>query len=621
MGKGKRKKVGRTTPQKKTSQISISKKSPSESVIKSGFSGIRFNLIICCFLALVTLTVYSNTLQSPFVFDDVEGITENPYIRIIDIDFQKLNSAAFKGVYYTRPVANISFALNYYFGRCDVFGYHLVNIIIHCINGILAYFIGLTIFSQMQPRHKKTLDEPNQDRVNLMAVFSALFFMVHPLQTEAVTYIIQRMTSISVMFFLLSLFLYIRGRLSHTGWRQWTLFFACFLSWVLALGSKQIAITLPLIVIIYEWYFFQDLDTGWLRGNVKYFLMLIVILCVLVVIYQGTNPIDRILAAYEHRDFTLWERVLTQFRVVIFYISLIFYPDPSRLNLLHHFTTSHSVLDPITTLFSMLTILVFVSLAFVFARRNRLISFCILWFFISLVLESSIIGLEMVYEHRLYLPMLGPALIISYLVFHLPFKRSAWGVVISSAIILSLGTAAYKRNMVWKDEVTLFLDCVKKSPQKARPHNNLSQAFLNQGNYREAERQAAEALLIKPDYDNAQNNLGAALLQQGKISEAVQHLSEALRINPDYGDAHSNLGVALLSEGKVMEAVNHFSAALRIKPHNAETHNNLAVALIKQGKIEEAIKHLSEALRINPKYENARINLSIAVGEQKSTAR
>jgi tetratricopeptide (TPR) repeat protein len=573
----------------------------------------KLHLVIVFALCLLCIIIYSNTLHSPFVFDDFPNIKKNISIRLTDFDFQRLSDTAFIRPNPTRPVANISFALNHYFGEYDVTSYHVTNIIIHLINGILVYFLSLITFKQLSRDPSKDVPQFRSTSLLLMSLFSALIFITHPIQTQSVTYIVQRMNSMAVMFYLLSLLLYVHGRLTRIRWRQLTLFCGCFMSWIMALGSKEIACTLPLIILLYEWYFFQDLRSGWLRQNIEYFLGLFAILIVVIFIYLGLSPFDKILATYANRDFTMMERVLTQFRVVVFYISLLLFPHPSRLNLLHDFTTSSSLLEPPTTLVSLLIIVGLIGLGMYCARRQRLISFCILWFIINLFIESSVIGVEMIYEHRLYLPMFGFALFVSWGLFYFFSKRRSLASVVSAVIILSLCTATYVRNKVWQDGITLWSDVVSKSPQSHRAHLNLGVTLKEQERLTEAISHFSEALRIKPDYAKTHNNLGTALARQGKLTEAIGYLSKALQIQPDYAEAHNNLGTALARQGKLKEAVDYLSEALRIKPDFADAHYNLGNALNEQGKVEEAVKHFSEALRIEPDSAEAHNNLGNAL--------
>ena len=418
------------------------------------------------------------------------------------------------------------------------------------------------------------------------------------------------------MFFLLSLLLYIKGRVTPIKWMRRLLFSGCFISWIMALGSKEIAVTLPLIVLLYEWWFFQDLQLYWLRANWKYFFLIFVVAGLMAFIYLGGSPVDTILRTYEQRDFTILDRGLTQFRVLVFYISLLIFPHPSRLNLLHNISISHSLFEPITTLFSLGIIAGLIGFAIYMANRERLVSFCILWFFVNLVIESSLIGLEIIYEHRLYLPMFGFALLLSYLLFHSLLNRRLLAMGLSICIILSLGTATYLRNGVWKDNLIFWSDVVSKNPQNHRAHVALGNVLKDMGRKREAIEQYEEALRIKADYVKGHNNLGIALEEQGRIEEAIEHYYEALRIRPGIAETNYNLGNALASQRRFKEAISHYEEAIRIKPDYAKAHNGLGSALKAQGRIKEATSHYEEALRIRSDYASAHNNLGVILLRQ-----
>ncbi len=575
----------------------------------------KHHLLSVCSIIFLCILIYSNSLNSPFAFDDSPNIENNPYIRISELDFQKISDAGFKSISYNRPLANISFALNYYFGKYDVTGFHVVNIIIHIINGILVYFFSLITIKQTSNIPDQNFPHVRSASIQVMSLFAALIFIAHPVQTQSVTYIVQRMNSMAAMFFLLALILYINGRLSRIKWKRWALFLGCFLSWVMSLGCKETAGMLPFIILLYEWYFFQDLRLGWLKQNIKYFIGLFVVLIILVLIYLGKSPFDKILSSYAHRDFTMFERVLTQFRVVVFYISLLLFPHPSRLNLLHHVTISHSFLNPATTLLSLLVIFGLGFLAILIARKQRLISFFILWFFINLIIESSVIGLEMVFEHRLYLPILGFILIVASMIFHL-LKKQAWAITLAVIMILFLGSATYVRNKVWQDSVTLWSDVVSKNPKSYRAYHNMGVVLKEQGRHKEAIDYFSRALSIKPEFAEVHNNLGFALMEQGRLKEAIDYFTEALKIQPDFAQAHNNLGTAFISQGRIKEATDHFSEAIKLKSDYAEAHNNMGNSLQEQGKLKEAIQFFSNALRIKPDFAGAHNNMGTALAHQ-----
>jgi len=559
--------------------------------------------------------IYSNTLDSPFILDDAHNIAENPHIQLAQISLGGLRAAGFDSPSSSRPVSNASFALNYSFGKHDVAGYHAVNIAIHLIAGILVYFVArITLRLLATTRGHPQLRARDAE---LIAFFTALVFTAHPLQTQAVTYVVQRMTSMAAMFYLLSLLLFLHGRVRRGGTRLalWALALA---SWLLALGSKQIAATLPAILFLYEFYFFRDLDRGWMRRNLRIVAGFAAVSVVVVIAYLEGNP-SRIIDSYAGRDFSMGERVLTQPRVVFFYLGLALLPLPSRLNLLHQFSTSHSLLDPFTTLASLAGLVALVALAVCLAKRWRLASFCILWFLANLAIESSIIGLEMVFEHRLYLPLFGVSLLASYGFFRAFGERRAGAIAVATTLVLCLGAGTTLRNRTWRDRVSLWSDVVAKNPRSPRAHNSLGRAFEQEGRPEEAIAEFREALRLAPNHTEAHYNLGTTAYALGRIDEAIRHYENALRTNPDYAKAHNNLAAALLRQGSFDEAIRHFSETLRIDPYHANAHFNLAVLLERQGRVAEATRHYSEILRINP--DDAEVRRRLAVLSRRAAGR
>jgi tetratricopeptide (TPR) repeat protein len=597
--------------------------------------------ILFSFVALVFL-IYANTLHSPFILDDKTNIRQNRNIRLSQISTEDLWKAGFQGHCEYRPIPNISFALNYYFHRYDLRGYHLVNILIHITTGIFLYLFL-----------KITLNLPSQrgrNQIYAWAPFlTALIWLVHPIQTQSVTYIVQRMNSLATMFYILSLLLYAKARLVEKPGPRALFFGGCLLAGLLSLGSKQIAATLPFFIFLYEWYFYQDLSRTWLKRHVLPLVGVLLLFVVLTLIFLGINPLEQILASYQNRDFTLGQRVLTQFRVVIFYLSVLIFPHPSRLNLDRDFAISTSPFSPITTLLCMLAISGLIGLAIYRAKRQPLVSFGILWFFGNLIIESSVIGLEIIFDHRTYLPSMFVVL-IAVLLIQRYTRPKIVGFFFLGAVAIMFSIWTHERNGMWNDEVTLWQDCVNKSPNKARPHNNLGHYLNQRGRLEDAMRHYSEALRIDPGYADAHSNMGHALARLGKhkeafhlfsialsinprlanahfgmgmalqrlgrIDEAVQHFYQAARIEPDFHEAHYHLGNALHEKGKVDGVVRHFLRAVQIKPDNAAAHNNLGIVLADQGNLRESVKHFSEAVRLKPHDADYHFNLASALARQ-----
>jgi tetratricopeptide (TPR) repeat protein len=429
-------------------------------------------------------------------------------------------------------------------------------------------------------------------------------------------------------FFLLSLLFYAQGRNSSiqafdnsaTNNDQATKtkrlrssylwFLGCGISGMLALGSKENAATLPVMIFFYEWYFFQDLSPKWFKSSLKYIIAIAVIFAAVAFLYLGTDPLGKIskMRDFSHGEFTLAERALTQPRVVVYYLSLIFFPHPSRLNLDYDFPLSHSLFNPMTTLLSLIFIIGLIALAVYLAKKERLISFCILWFFGNLVIESSIIPLAIIFEHRTYLPSMMVCLVP--VLSGDRFVRMNWlkiGLACVVVVVFSFWT--YQRNQVWQNEFSLWSDVVKKSPNKARPQHSLGLALADQGMIDKAITHYQKALEIDPNLYQTQINWGKALMVKGQIDAAIDHYLAALRIKPYSPEAHNNLGAALFKKGRLNEAIKHFLIAIEIRPNFANAQFNLGAALAQQGKTEEAVDRFYQALRLNPDYADPHNNL------------
>jgi cytochrome c-type biogenesis protein CcmH/NrfG len=561
------------------------------------------DFLLLFLLVMFVFIIYHSSIRGPFVFDDVANIQDNPQIRLTNLTFKGIIRAGFDSPSRYRPVANISFALNYYINRYDVACYHLVNILIHITTGIfLFYFIKTTLgllsvhnlnplFEKNAPPNKRTLlihkstkssklisrrsIDSTSNGLFFISFFATFIWLVHPVQTQAVSYIVQRMNCMAAMFYILSLLLYVKARLANINWEKLVLYSGCILSGILSLGSKEIAATLPFFIFLYEWYFFQEVSLKWIKRNSIYLLCLLFIIFFMALLYLGAHPMEKILSDYSHRDFTLGQRLLTEFRVVIYYISLILFPHPLRLNLLHDFSISHSLLDPMTTLYSIVAITGMLVTAILLAKKERLLSFGILWFLGNLVVESSFIGLEIIFEHRVYLPSMFFILIFVNLIYR--FVDSKWILyVLLCAVGITLSVWTYQRNIVWSDDVSLWEDCVNKSPNKSRQHYNL----------------------------------GVVLARNGNFDDAIEHYLKALKINPDYSEAYYNLGNALARKGDDKAAIYNYHKALQINPDYFEVYYNMGQILLKQGEITKAIKNYQEVLKINRKMTHALYNLS-----------
>jgi len=556
------------------------------------------HLLAVIFLYILGFVVYLNSFSVPFVFDDYPNIRDNPSIRLTTIDNQSLRAAAFESHAGRRPLAYASFAFNYFFGGYDVKGYHLVNILIHIANGILVYFVALILLGRTC-LPSNTASSPNL-RPRLVALFAAALFVAHPVQIQAVTYIVQRMTSMSTMFFLLALLLYLLGRQREDRSGRVAFWLAALASWFLALGSKEIAATLPVVIVISEYLFFPDPHKKWPGIHPGTILLAFAATVGVAFYYLGIEPAVTIAEQYSGRDITPGERVLTELRVLIFYLTLLAFPYPGRFSLEHAFTISHSLTDPISTLAAAAILIALTVIAVRLARRHSILSFCIIWYLVTLCIESSFIGLELAFEHRLYLPMFAFALAIAYLSSLTPIRHRAIVTALAAIFVVVLAVGSIVRNTAWQDPAILWADTVSKSPSSYRARNNLGRVLVAQGEREQAARQFNEAIRLNPQYPEPHNNLGTLHAQAGRFELAHAHFATAIKLNPRYAQAYNNLGVALFSQGFAREAAQQMAVAVRLAPRYAKAHLNLATALARLGQPQAACRHLLTAIHLDP---------------------
>jgi len=362
----------------------VLKKNGSSEEIKIG--------IVVVVLILLILTIYSNTFHAAWQFDDKPNIVENTRLHLTDLSPASLWNTFFAQAgkdSFFRPLPSLSLALNWYAGQADTFGYHLVNIAIHILTAFMVFLAGRKLLQT-----PNLINRYNKEDAFFISFLSAILWAVNPIQIQAVTYIVQRMASMAAMFYILGMYFYIKGRLSSRGKTQLLFYAVCFVSFVCSLMSKENAAMMPISLLLIEIIFFTDLAV--LNRIRKYIPLLmgagiVVVLLGIVVLKSGV--FDFLFSGFESRPFTLWERLLSEPRILLFYISQIFYPLPARLSITHDIIVSTSLLSPWTTLPAILTVLLLVGIAVSQIKKRPLVAFSILFFFINHVVESTILPL------------------------------------------------------------------------------------------------------------------------------------------------------------------------------------------------------------------------------------
>jgi tetratricopeptide (TPR) repeat protein len=569
-------------------------------------------------ILFITLLIYSNTFDAPFQLDDNSAIIENSGIR------DPYN--------YIPPKANrdagfLFFSINYQLNRLDVFGYHAVNLLIHMLNAVLVYsLVSLTFRTPFFMSFQNSISKQN---VSIGAFLASGLFAVHPLQTESVTYITQRFTSLATFFYLLSLVMYIKWRKDKEQqvkrYAPHAMLYAIsLLSAVLAMKTKEIAFTLPVCITVYEFMFFRGKLIKRVLCLIPLLLTMLLIPMTLLSLNAPPGDIAGDMGEVTRDGYTDIPRssyLFTQFRVIVTYIRLLFLPINQNLD--YNYPVYHSLLDPAVFLSFIFLLLVFGLGVYLYRISRithytlRITAFGIFWFFITLSVESSVIPIrDIIFEHRVYLPSVGFFMALTGAI---GAGMERWGsrtayakkaiIYVMLAVMLSLSVATYARNTVWKESVRLWENAVEGSPHKARPHYELGVAYFTLGRIDEAINEYQIALKLDPDYFSAHNNLGLAYFNQGRIDEAINEYQIVLKLDPEYFGALNNLGNAYAVQGRLAEAIKEYQTALKINPDFDEGYYNLGFAYESQGRTDEAIKEYQTALKLNPDYVDAHNNL------------
>lgn len=577
-------------------------------------------------LTVAALVAYANSFEVPFLFDDLPSIVENPALR----GFGTALTQAQPGGLTTsgRPVLALSLALNHALGGYAVAGYHAVNLAIHLAG-------ALTLFGLV----RRTLEGPMLrgrfgGDAHPLALAAAAVWLLHPLQTESVTYIVQRAESLVGFLYLFTLYAFARGVGGSRGWLSASVG-AC----ALGMATKEVMVSAPLLVLLYDRTFISgSFAAAWRSRRNWCFAYAATWLLLGALVLAGG---DRGGTAGFATDLSTWHYLLTQCQALGRYFILSLWPWPLVFD--YGRGTVASLGEVLPQALAVVALLVATVVAL---RRWPAAGFLGAWCFALLAPSSSIVPVatQTIAEHRLYLPLAALSLAVA-LAAHAVLGKRAWPALALLAMALTAATVA--RNRDYRSELAIWGDTVAKYPANARAHNNLGQAQFRAGqidaaiaSYRRAlalqpkypephynlgvawmrQGQTAQAiaayeasLLIEPDYPEALNNLGNALAHAGRAAEALARYTEAVRRRPLFAEARDNLGNALLQAGRTADAAVHFRAAEKQAPDDAEVRYNLGNVLAAEGRMAEALVEFRAAAERRPAYAEAHINAGNAL--------
>lgn len=556
---------------------------------------------IILLLSFLSFTVYGNHLENSFHFDGIEFIIQNPKIK----DINHISHVLTK-VFTQRSLTQTSFVLNYYFGQHHPFGYHLFNLLLHTLNGILIY----VLISGVHKAFSKNTSWTNTNYENFIPLCTAGLFVIHPIQTESVVYIISRSELLSAFFYLLAfvLFQYCISREKKVALRTLLMYSGVLLLFCMAIGSKRSAITFPFIAFLY--YLFQtSQEAPIIRFLKKWrYAFTAIILVALFMLFRKLLTDEPFLIGPSNAGEVIGRKnyMLTEMFVVVFYyIKLLLFPI--NLNPDPDITMLTSIFDP----YFFLPAIVLFSLSIWIFRQNRSkwLVFGFTWYIITVSPSSSIITLlDFAAEHRLYLPSAGIFAVFSYILSQIipckyfnAFKARISLFLIFGALITLFSIMTISRNNDWRSSLTLWKDTVEKSPKKGRPYMNLGYAYDEVGEIDEAIKSYKKATRFSYYSFKIYYNLGNNYLKKGRTDDALNEFHKALQSDSSIPETYSKLGEIYLEKHDFTKADFYLKKASEINPAMDVVFRNLGILHYYHLKnYKEAYLYFSRSLNINP---------------------
>ena len=587
-------------------------------------------------IVIYSITIYANTLTNGFLYDDRYTIIDNNLIKDFTGLYRlfRMDYFALSGEMSYRPVVTFTYFLDYALYGLKPWGYHLTNLICHAMNGAVLYVFLVLISNQAGV--KSFISQNKFISFGNISFLVSLLFVAHPALTETVNAISYREDLLVFLFYIASLILYIFFTANN---RNAKLFYplSCF-TYVLALFSKETALTLPLIVYCYEW-FNVNRKRGYLYRffinwyNIGY--IFIALFYLYLRFFSFYNPREGKIQAIQ--AWTANERILTAPILLLNHLKIAMFPI--SLSADYAWSPTGFIFSG-SLLFSLIIAVLLLLGALIIKRSERKVSFGILFLLITLVPTLNIVAIANPFAERyLYLPIVGVAIILAVVIQYIAETstyRARCILLIFLFFILGIySVLIVKRNMVWIDDYSLWSDTVRKMPKSYRAHYNLGVSYGEKGKLEDAIQEYKTTLTLKLEYIDAYINLGDALIRLGRFNEAImpfevarmltgdpavrnnlgniyfkqdrfdqaiQYYQEALKLKSDYPEARAGLGAAYASKGKLEDAITEFRTALELNPELAEAHYNLGIVYLEKGLTDEARTELEITLKLKPNH-------------------
>ena len=581
--------------------------------------------MIVLVLPILGFLIYSNTFQSSFVFDDAYAIVGNPAIH------HPADLALIWETFNTRFITGLSLAFNYALGKENTLGYHLFNISVHVLNSFWVYLLVNLTFET--PRMRAT-----QWVAPTTAFFTALLFLTHPVQTQAVTYIWQRATSLAAFFYLGALVFYIRARLvygrpSGSPLHGPLYFGLCLVFTVLGMFTKEIVFTLPFMILLYEIVFLKNLP---FKKYQRALLWAPLALTLLIIPWGLTQTGEKTLEVIRPKnthlrhqenlihailemtrteskmDIPRKDYLLTQLNVLRTYLRLFIFPFHQSVD--YNYRRAKSLAEPPTFL-SLLLLLGLFGSGVMLLKKNPLMAFGIFWFFLTASVESLVVSNNFMFEHRMYLPMTGLCLFLAIAICYLFKNNQKVVAIVLWTIVGCYSLLTYQRNFVWKNEFTLWDDAVKKFPYNGRAYNARGFVLAKKGLAEDALADYNKAIEFQPDAE-AYSNRASLYEEKGLLDLALADRNKAVETAPAEANYYNKRGAHYKNKGLLDLAIRDFSKAIELEPGNVDAYNNRAFAYESKNLLDQALADCNKAIQTNPHFASAYNNRAVVYGKK-----